>query len=262
MTPRPRPRLLLVPAFTELEWAIKPLLEEWSEVATFDMPGVGSRPPPEGIEDEPGRVSGLLPRWRAAAVGTGVRLVEERGWGEFFLVTDGLGAPTAVAIAEARPGSVLGLAIGHAGLSHATQGPRAPTNPAIWEALAQLARQGSEQFVRYGIAQATQGGITEQVAEQMIERFPDMELVSATLEALAREPEPIGDDLEALGLPMLFGKHEGCLGRTDEGFEDVVAAFPQAETVICAEACSASPRFAQAVRDFCEARVSDGSSDT
>ncbi len=47
-------------------------------------------------------------------------------------------------------------------------------NAAIWEVLAQLAEQGSEQFIRYGIAQATQGGISEEVAQRMIERFPDM----------------------------------------------------------------------------------------
>jgi hypothetical protein len=33
-----RPRLLLVPLITELEWVIRPRLEEWAEVATFDVP--------------------------------------------------------------------------------------------------------------------------------------------------------------------------------------------------------------------------------
>lgn len=124
--------------------------------------------------------------------------------------------------------------------------------PAIWRAMAALARQGSEQFVRYGIAQATQGGISEEVAQDMTKRFPDMNLVSLMFDALAEQPEPIGDDLEALGLPMLFAKHKGCLGRTPEGFEDAVAAFPEAETVICDETCSASPTFAEALRSFCQ----------
>jgi hypothetical protein len=86
----------------------------------------------------------------------------------------------------------------------------------------------------------------------MIERFPDMGLVSAMIEALGREPEPIGDQLAALGLPLLLAKHEGCLGSTDEGFEDIVAAFPDAETVICPETCSSSPAYAGAVRRFCD----------
>jgi len=90
----------------------------------------------------------------------------------------------------------------------------------------------------------------------MIERFPDMRLVSAMIEALGREPEPIGDQLATLDLPLLLAKHEGCLGSTDEGFEDIVAAFPRAETVICHETCSSSPAFADAIRRFCE-RVSE-----
>ena len=36
-----RPRLLILPEFTELEWTIIPLLEEWAEVASYDAPGVG-----------------------------------------------------------------------------------------------------------------------------------------------------------------------------------------------------------------------------
>jgi hypothetical protein len=97
----------------------------------------------------------------------------------------------------------------------------------------------------------TRGGISEEVAQEMLERFPDMEMVSAVVEALGSEPEPIGEDLQALGVPLLFAKHEGCLGRTDEGFEDIVAAFPDALTVICPEACTSSPTFAAAVRRFC-----------
>jgi hypothetical protein len=119
------------------------------------------------------------------------------------------------------------------------------------ESFGSVALGGSDAFVRYGIAQMTRGGISEEVAEQMLERFPDMELVSAMVEALGREPEPIGDDLAALDVPLLLAKHEGCLGRTDEGFEDIVAAFPDATTVICPDACSSSPAFADELREFC-----------
>jgi len=121
----------------------------------------------------------------------------------------------------------------------------------IWEAMATLARQGGEAFVRYGIAQMTRGGVSEELAEQMLERFPDMELVSAMVEALGREPEPIGGDLAELDVPLLLAKHEGCLGRTDEGFEDIVAAFPDAQTAICPETCTSSPAFAEALRSLC-----------
>jgi hypothetical protein len=47
-----RPKLLLVPEFTELEWTIKPLLEKWAEVISFDLPGVGDEPPAERLDRE------------------------------------------------------------------------------------------------------------------------------------------------------------------------------------------------------------------
>ena len=34
-----RPRLLLVPEFTELTWTIKPQLAEWAEVVSYDPSG-------------------------------------------------------------------------------------------------------------------------------------------------------------------------------------------------------------------------------
>ena len=44
-----RPRLLLVPEFTELQWTIKSDLEQWAEVRSFDPPGVGGEPRPEDL---------------------------------------------------------------------------------------------------------------------------------------------------------------------------------------------------------------------
>jgi hypothetical protein len=247
-----RSRLLLVPSFTELEWSIRPQLEEWADVASFDMPGVGEEPLPMGIEPDPTRAGELLGRWREAGTQRALAELDRHGWESCLVVTDGRGVATAVAVAARRSDSVLGLAIGHAALSKSTEGERPPERAGIWDALVQLAKQGNETFVRYGIAQATQGGFDEETAGRMIERFPDMEVVAAMVEAIGHDPEPIGDDLVALGMPFLLAKHEGCLGSTDEGFEDIVAAFPEAETVICPEACSSSPAFADAIRRFCE----------
>lgn len=50
---------------------------------------------------------------------------------------------------------------------------------------------------------------------------------------------------------LLFGKHEEYLLFTDEGFDDAVAAFPQARTCITPAVCAASPAFAEALRSFC-----------
>lgn len=209
------------------------------------MPGIGGEPFPE-----PAGEAERLERWRAAGAERGLAEVDARGWDRFVLVVDSNGTPTAVRIARARPASVLGLAIGHAALSRATDGERAPVRGEVWQALIQLANTGQEAFVRYGIAQMTRGGINEEQARQMIERFPEMSVVTTLLKALARAPEPVGDDLAALGLPLLLAKHEGCLANSDEGFEDVVAAFPSARTVICAEACTSSPSFDEALRAF------------
>ena len=251
-----RPRLLLVASFTELEWGIRPLLEEWAEVAAFDMPGVGGEPIPADLDiDDPPPASELLSRWRDAAAERGLAEADRHGWDRFVLVTDSHGSPAAVRLARKRRDSIIGLAIGHASLSHGSEGERAPMRGGIWEAMAQLLSQGSEAFVRHGIAQMTRGGVSEEVAQQMIERFPDVELVAPVVDALAEEPEPIGDDLKALDPPLLLAKHEGCLGRTDEGFEDIVAAFPDARTVICPETCSSSPAFAEGLLDFYESTL-------
>ena len=245
-----KPRLLLVASFTELEWGIRPALEKWAEVAAFDMPGVGDEARPSDVDFESSTPSELLDRWRAAAVERGLAEVDGRGWSSFFLVTDSYGTPVSVRLAQTRREAVAGLAVGHASLSHSSEGDRAPMRGEIWQAFGQLARTGSDAFVRYGIAQMTRGGVSEEIAEQMIERFPDTDLVVRVVDALAAKPEPIGDDLAALGLPLLLAKHEGCLGRTDEGFEDIVRALPDAETVICPETCTSSPAFAEAVREF------------
>jgi hypothetical protein len=244
-------RILLVPSFTELEWGFLAELEEWAEVATFDTPGVGGEPVPAGVDPAAMRASELLSAWREATVDRGLAEVDRRGWSSFVLVSDSHGTPTAVRLARRRRDLILGLAIGHASLSHSAEGDRAPMRGGIWEAMTMLARQGSDAFVRHGIAQMTRGGVSEELAAQMVERFPDTRFASAMVEALGHEPEPIGDDLDALDLPLLLAKHEGCLGRTDEGFEDIVAAFPDARTVICPETCSSSTAFADALHSFC-----------
>ena len=55
------PRLLLVPSFTELEWGIKPSLEGWADVATFDAPGIGDTEIPFEVELDPGRDQSAAP---------------------------------------------------------------------------------------------------------------------------------------------------------------------------------------------------------
>ena len=250
-----QPRLLLVPPFTELQWTIKPQLEEWAEVASYDPPGVGAEAIPSGLvprpemSDEERREA--LREWRRRAAERGLEEVNARGWEQYFVVMDGEGIPAGVRVAQARPESIQGIAIGHAALSRSTEGERPAINKEVHAAMGELLKTDSQAFIRYGIAQATAGSVSEELADQMVDRFPDSDLVVGVWEMVGAEPEPVGEDLAALGLPMLLAQHVGCLGSTEEGFEDIVARFPDATTVRCPEACSVSPAFVKALRDFC-----------
>jgi hypothetical protein len=151
-----------------------------------------------------------------------------------------------------RPDAIQGLAIGHAALARTTEGERPAVNKEVMAAMGDLLRTDTESFIRYGITQATAGSVPEDVATQMVERFPSSDIVIGVWELLSSEPEPIGDALAALDKPLLLGEHTGCLGSTPEGFEDIVARFPEAAAVSCPEACSVSTAFAEAIRGFAE----------
>jgi pimeloyl-ACP methyl ester carboxylesterase len=234
-----RPRLLLVPEFTEVEWsAIRPKLEEWAEVASYDPPGVGDEPNVETFD-------------RDAIVQRGLRELDRRGWTSCFVASDSWGIASAALLAVARPDAVDGLALGHAKLSFRREGPRAPLNPGVYAALTELVATDHEEFLRHGAVQVTGGSIDEEQAERMIKRFPQG-LMLRGWEMITRDDVDIGELLAQVECPLLFAKHEGCLGSTDEGFEDVVAAFPQARTASVTDAPLTSPAFADALREFCE----------
>jgi pimeloyl-ACP methyl ester carboxylesterase len=240
-----RPRLLLVPEFTELEWdAIRSRLEEWADVASFDPPGVGNEPRAEKLD-------------RQVIVDRGLEELDRRGWDSCFIATDSWGIPSALQLAIARPDAVLGMALGHAKLSHRRDGDRPPINGAVYEALTELIRTDHEAFIRHGIAQATGGSVSEELADRMIERFPRDLLVSGW-EAITGDDADIGELLSRVACPLMFAKHVGCLGSTEEGFEDAAAAFPRAKTVAVRKAPLSSDEFADALRDFCEEALREG----
>ena len=93
-----RPRILLVPMLTELEWPTKPLIEEWAEVASYDPPGVGAEPRRELSS--------------ASIVARGIEEIERLGWDGYFLAGDFWSNAAAVKIAVRRPGVRLALATG------------------------------------------------------------------------------------------------------------------------------------------------------
>ena len=237
-----RPRLLLVPEFTELTWTIKPRLEEWAEVASYDPPGVGGEPLPDG---DPRSLT------REIVAERGLEEVDRHGWERFFILTDGWGIPVAVRIAGERPDSVLGMALGHASISFHREGERPAMSPAVYDAMTQLLNQDHEAFIRYGIAQSTGGSVGEELAQRMLDRFPK-ELMLVGWERITADDEPFGEALRKLDLPLLLAKHNGCLMSTAEGFEDAAKALPEARTISVPDAPSTSEEFASAVREFCE----------
>jgi hypothetical protein len=236
-----QPRLLLVPHITQLEWVIKPELEEWAEVAAFDLPGVGEEPPVEPLD-------------RQAIIDRALAELDRRGWDSYVLVCDGSSLPAGVRVGHARPEAVEAMALGHARLSNRMEGERAPVNKEVTEAFGQLAETNFPDFIRYGLTQVTHGSIGDELAARMLERVP-IEIGRAYFEMNLRDPEPFEDLIRDIDVPLLFAKHEGCLGSTDEGFEDAVAAFPGARTISVPEAPSVSSDFAKALRAFCEEEV-------
>ena len=96
-----RPRLLLVPQLTELEWLIRDDLETWADVATYDAPGVGDEP----AVDDFGSV---------AVARRGLEEVKRRGWESYFVVADEFGVAAATHLALEAGAAVRGIALGHA----------------------------------------------------------------------------------------------------------------------------------------------------
>jgi hypothetical protein len=231
-----RPQLLLIAEFTELQWAIKPQLERWAEVASYDPPGIG---------DEPATAQPT----REALVERGLAEVDRLGGDRFFVVADGWAIPTGVAIADERADSVAGLVLTHASLTHSTAGERPSVSPEVYAAMTELIRQDAPAFVRYGIAQVTGGSIDEDLAQQIIERLPAENMIEGW--ELLTAPVDYADQLLNLDCPLLLVKHEGCLMSTDEGFEDAVAALPEAESAAVPDAPPTSGEFAELLRRFC-----------
>lgn len=129
-------------------------------------------------------------------------------------------------------------------------GERPTLNREVMEAFGQLAESNYADFIRYGLTQVTQGSIGDELAARMLDRVP-IDLGRAIWEMNLRDPEPFEHLIREVDAPLLLAKHEGCLGSTEEGFNDAVAAFPRARTVFVPEAPSVNGEFAEALRSSC-----------
>jgi pimeloyl-ACP methyl ester carboxylesterase len=251
-----RPRLLLIPEFTELAWdGIRQDLAEWAEVASYDPPGVGAEP----ISDEEIEAVG---RGRASIhdlfLRRGLEEIDRLGWDRFFVVADGWGNAAGARLALARREAVEGVAIGHASLSYDMDGERPAVSREVWAAMRQFLRQDQREFIRHGIVQMTRGAVSDEAASEMLDRFPAGEFLEVVWDALGRDEQQIGEMLAAYGGPLLLAQHVGCLSFTDEGFRDIEAAFPEATVLRVPEAPAIRPEFVAALRDFCERVLAGG----
>jgi pimeloyl-ACP methyl ester carboxylesterase len=239
--PGGRPRLLLVPQLTELEWVIRPLLDEWADVASYDAPGVGTEPP--------------VGEFGAEAIGDrGLAELDRLGWECCVLVADEFGGAAAAHIAARRPDAVEALAFGHARLSNSIEGDDAALNSEVFAALASLVRTDPRTFVRqlFMLTQGEQqrGGYGEELVESYMSRVP-VELLGRFWASRPEEGDGIGRLLADLEVPFFMAKHDGCLLFTAEGYEAAKAARPDAHAMSFGAKPSASPEFAEALRTFC-----------
>lgn len=228
-----------MPTLCSVEWKIRPLLEDWAEVASFDAPGVG-------------RNADARAGFSADAVlERGVAELDRLGWPEYVLVGDEFGAAQAVRLARLRPTGIRALALGHASLSLSSEGPRAPINGDVTEAVMRIARTDYKSFVR-ALTQVTQNAYDDELAERYMEQVPPEAVAAYIPEVLgAAAREDLEPTLRELGVPMLFVEHRGCLMWSAAGFEAATAAFPEARVAGLETKPSVAPEFAELLREFC-----------
>lgn len=232
-----RPRLLLVPGYCELEWAIRPQLEEWAEVAAFDAPGVGDETPATEYDTS------------AVAERAGAE-VDRRGWETCVVAADEFAVAAALKFASRHRDAVQGLALGHACLSFRPDADPPAVNAEVRSAFSQVAELDDRTFTRH-LTQLTQGFYGEELADQMLERIPTGVAQAYVRETMADPGDWIEDALRDLSKPLLLAEHDPCLLFTKEGYEAAVSAFPDSMRVTCSDKPSVSPTFADALREFC-----------
>ena len=234
-----RPRLLLVPSISELEWSrIRPLLEGWADVAAYDLPGLGGAAP-KGLDV-------------AATTAVGVHELESRGWDEAIIVGDQFGSGLATLVADAWAGTVRGLALGHACLRYTREGPRPAISPIAADFQLQLTRLGrtqADQMFLQGIEMTYGSEVADGIRARLSPSFTQ-QYTKVLLENQNIDLEPL---LRELGAPLLLAQHKECGLWMPEGFEDAVAAFPDARTLIVDENPGSSSEFAEALREFADA---------
>jgi hypothetical protein len=232
-----KPRLLLIPGYSHLEWVIRPQLEEWAEAAVFDAPGVGDEASPSAYD-----TSAVADR---AAVE-----VDRLRWRSFVVAADEYSIAAAVKFAARHRDAIQGLALGHACLSFSPEAEPPAVNAEVRSAFNQVAELDDRTFMRH-LTQITQGFYGEELADRMLERIPTGVAQAYVRDNMADPGDWIEGALRDLETPLLLAEHDPCLLFTKEGYEAAVSAFPDSMRVSCREKPSASPAFGEALRQFC-----------
>ena len=181
-----RPRILLVPNLTEIEWHESGRIEEWAEVASYDAPGVGDEPPASPTSA------------RRQSARRGLEELERRGWDRCFVVGRRVRRRGRRAYCGDRAGRRTGMALGHARLSNATDGDRAPLNREVYAGCTSLIRTMPRAFIRQLFrmtgGETMEGGYSEKMVDEYRRRVP-VELMLPFWDSRARGRQ-IGDALE------------------------------------------------------------------
>jgi pimeloyl-ACP methyl ester carboxylesterase len=242
-----RPQILLVPSWSEVQWAIRPQLEEWADVASYDPPGVGTEPPAEGPLPE-------------AIVARGAAEIERRDWTRCLVAGDDFGAVFATLIAAAERPRVVGLALGHACLAYRLEGPRPTMNAEIMDVGQRLLDIDFRSFIRQdvGVWDSRPGfsiDSADELADELVRRVPRefaLRLMDELQTGIGEAGASLEPFLRELDLPLLLARHEGCVVFTQHGFDDFVDAFPDARTVATHASPCLSADFAEALREFAD----------
>ena len=241
-----RPRLLLLPSLTELEWTIRPLLEEWAEVATYDAPGVGDEPSSEG--------SPFASRARR-----GLAELDRRGWDRCVVVGDELGSLGSLLLARDRPEAVRALVLGHPIVSFDLQSERRSLNGGVVAAHVQLAEASHRAFVREQFRswvglRGEPADEADPLAERFLARVPRVVATRFYGDVLDNARRYARELIAAVDtrprVPTLLVHHEGCLMFTREGFAEAAGRMPDAETASTHSKPSVDPAFAAILREF------------
>jgi hypothetical protein len=235
-----RTQLLLVPTLTEIEWVIKPALEEWAEVATYDSPGVGDEPPVDDLGVE-------AIAWR------GIEEADRRGWDRFVVVADEWGVVTASHLASQAGERVIGLALGHARLSNSPDEPRPAINREVLDGIRNLIRTDNRMYVQQmfkGTRGESTGGYRDQLVDEYVRRVP-LAITRHFDPLREQEGRGLGERLSRLDVPVMLAQHKDCLMFTNEGFEDAVRELPHVAAGSYIDKPSTSPEFSPDLREFC-----------